>query len=106
MEVGRVNAGDSCAKKTHPPETCFLSWDKSLLSGCFETSPCILRGKLLSPHPHALVPDGHSNILNTTQKKEVAKEGIHIWIRRDFFFSVHVVATALKKDINIPALTA
>ena len=64
--------------------------------------------------PHALEPGGHSNTPNSTQKnknKQTKKKGggkaIPICIRKYyFFFPVHMVATALKEDINIPALTA
>ena len=56
--------------------------------------------------PHTRVPGGRSHTLDATQKE---LERVFIFGLENtffFFFSVLMVATALKKDRNIPALTA
>lgn len=59
--------------------------------------------------PYALELGGHSNTLNSTQKKKKKKEVERLFLfglENTIFFPVHMVATALKEDINILALTA
>ena len=76
----------------------------------------MLKGKLLWPRPmHWSLVD--LRLLRTllkktkqTKKKKKTKEVERLFLfgleNTIFFFPVHMVATALKEDINIPALTA
>lgn len=93
-----MDTGDSHATKCTLQKLA-LPLDKSLQNSCFKVSQCLLREKLFPPWPHGLGPGGLPKTLNIFQNRD-----IDIWTRK-YFFSVHMVATALKKDINIPALT-